>query len=439
MNDAAIAALIEQEALRQKEGLEMIPSENYVSPDVLRAMGSILTNKYSEGYPGRRYYGGNEFIDQIERIAQDRAKDLFGVPYANVQPYSGSPANSAVLFALLEPGDTIMGLALTSGGHLTHGHPKVTFSGKYFHSVQYTVRPDTGEIDYDEVERLAEQYKPKLIICGLTAYSYILDFERFSRIAESVGAYLMADIAHIAGLVVAGAHPSPVPWAHIVTTTTHKTLRGPRGAMILVTDRGLLKDEKLGEKIDKAIIPGMQGGPHNHTTAAIAVALNEAAQPEFKLYGRQIVRNADELADALITEGIPVVGGGTENHLLLLDLVSILGPGGGYLAEYALDCAGITVNKNTIPGEPCSPFYPSGIRCGTPTLTTRGMKEKDMVLVAMWMAKVFQLIRHLRLPTEKEQRKEFLLQGKQEIAQMAPLHAIKREVCAFASTFPVFA
>lgn len=434
--DAEINRLIALEKKRQKTGLEMIPSENYVSSEVRKAMGSILTNKYSEGYPNRRYYGGNQFIDQIELLAQNRAKKIFGVEYANVQPYSGSPANNAVLFALLNPGDTIIGLALTSGGHLTHGHPRVTFSGRYFRSVQYSVNPKTGAIDYDEVERLAKKERPKLVICGLTSYPYRLDFKRFGDIADSVGAYLMADIAHIAGLVIAGVHPSPVPYAHVVTTTTHKTLRGPRGAMILVTKKGIKKDPKICEKIDKAIIPGMQGGPHNHTTAGIAVALKEASRPDFQRYGKQIVCNAKALAEELIKRDIHLVGDGTQNHLMLLDLVSIFGPGGGHFVEYALNQAGITVNRNTIPGEPSSPFYPSGIRLGTPPLTTRGMKEKEMKRIAQWIVQVIDAVRHFRLPVDQEKRKTYLGEAKKEISKNPVLKKIRREVSIFASAFP---
>ncbi len=438
-SDHEISALLESERKRQKEGLEMIPSENYVSPAVMEAMGSILTNKYSEGYPYKRYYGGNEFIDEIETIAIERAKKIFGVPHANVQPYSGSPANSAAEFAILEPGETLLGFALAAGGHLTHGVPKVTFSGKYFKSVQYGVDPKTGKIDYDEVERLAKTHKPKLIICGLTAYPYIVDFKRFGQIADSVNAYLMADIAHIAGLVIAGAHPSPVPYAHVVTTTTHKTLRGPRGAIILVTKKGLKKDPELADKVDKAIFPGLQGGPHDHTTAAIAVALKEASTASFKNYGKQIARNAKVLAEQLRNQGLTLVSGGTQNHLMLVDLVPIFGPGGGYFAQYALDTAGITLNKNTIPGEPASPFYPSGIRLGTPALTTRGMKERDMKKVAAWIAQALDAVKVYRLPQEKEKRKPYMDTFKKAIHGNAKLKKIRSEVKKFASKYPIFA
>lgn len=437
--DKEIYNWIKKEEGRQKTGLEMIPSENYVSSAVLEAMGSILTNKYSEGYPHKRYYGGNHFIDEIEIIAQERAKKLFKVPHANVQAYSGSPANSAVLFAILEPGDTLMGLALISGGHLTHGVPKVTFSGKYFRSVQYGVNPESGEIDYDEVENLAKREKPKLIICGLTAYSYILDFRRFGQIADRIGAYLMADIAHIAGLVISGSHPSPVPFVHIVTTTTHKTLRGPRGAIIMVTKKGVEKDKELPEKIDKAVFPGLQGGPHDHTTAAIAIALKEASQQSFKKYGQQIVKNAKTLAKELIKNGFKLVGNGTQNHLILIDLIPHLGPGGGYFAQFALDEAGITLNKNTIPGEPSSPFYPSGVRLGTPALTTRGMKENEMVKIAGWYKRVIEIINDYKLPKNKEERKSYLEKFRKDVERSKEIQKIRIKVKNFASKFPIFA
>lgn len=437
--DSQINNLIKKEAVRQKTGLEMIPSENYVSPAVLEAMGSILTNKYSEGYPYKRYYGGNEFIDEIETIAIERAKKLFGVEHVNVQPYSGSPANSAVQFAILEPGETLLGFKLSAGGHLTHGMPKVTFSGNYFKSVQYGVDSKTGKIDYDEVEHLAKTEKPKLIICGLTAYPYMLDFKRFGAIADSVGAYLMADIAHIAGLVISGAHPSPVPYVHVVTTTTHKTLRGPRGAMIMVTKKGIKKDPELADKIDKAVFPGLQGGPHDHTTAAIAVCLKEAATVSFKKYGNQIAKNAKALAQNLMKENLKLVSDGTQNHLMLVDLTTIFGPGGGYFAQYALDEAGITLNKNTIPGEPSSPFYPSGIRLGTPALTTRGMKEKEMKRIASWIARALDAVNNYRLPSEKEKRKAYLDIFKKEVHKNTKLKKIRTEIKQFASKYPIFA
>jgi glycine hydroxymethyltransferase len=388
MDDKEIEALIRAEAERQRSGLEMIPSENHTSPEVLKALGSRLTDKYSEGYPGKRYYGGCEVVDKIENLARERAKKLFGVSHANVQPYSGSPANLAVYYALLDPGDTVLGLHLYFGGHMTHGL-KVNFSGTYYRSVHYHTGKD-GYLDYQEIEKLAAQEKPKLIVAGATAYPRIFDWQRLRQIADSCHAWLLADISHIAGLVVAGEHPSPVGLAHVITTTTHKTLRGPRGAMILCNGNpsNPLKavertPENLPTLIDRAIIPGLQGGPHNHQTAAIAVALYEASLPSFKVYGRQIVKNAKKLADELISKGFKLVTGGTDNHLILIDLTNkkIIGTD----AEAALSMAGITVNKNTVPFDPRPPFSPSGIRLGTPALTTRGMKEKEMVKVADWI------------------------------------------------------
>ncbi|HTH72336.1 MAG TPA: serine hydroxymethyltransferase [Candidatus Pristimantibacillus sp.] len=388
MVDKEIEELIAAEVKRQSTGLEMIPSENHTSREVLNALGSRLTDKYSEGYPGKRYYGGCEVVDKVENLARDRAKKLFGVSHANVQPYSGSPANMAVYFALADPGDTVMGMALYFGGHMTHGL-KVNFSGKWFNSVQYNTGHD-GLLDYGAMAELVKENKPKLIFVGATAYPRIFDWKRLREIADLTGAFLIADISHIAGLVVAGAHPSPVGFADVVTTTTHKTLRGPRGAMILCNGNPsdpLKKAERTRENlptlIDRAIIPGLQGGPHNHQTAAIAVALHEAAQPEFKEYGHQIVKNAKRLADKLMGKGYQLVTGGTDNHLLLVDLTN-KGVKGAE-AEAALGLAGITVNKNTVPFDPRSPFDPSGIRMGTPALTTRGLKEAEMDQVADWI------------------------------------------------------
>lgn len=382
MNDKRIFSLIEKEAKRQKETLMMIPSENYASREVLLALGSILQNKYAEGYPGRRYYQGQEFIDKIEKLAIERAKKLFKVPHANVQPYSGSPANAAVYFALLNRGDKIMGLGLSSGGHLTHGHPKITFSGKYFESCHYQV-DQNGLINYDQVEELAVKIKPKIIVTGTTSYSRLLDFARFSRIADKVGAYLLADIAHIVGLVIAGVHPSPVFDADIITTTTHKSLRGPRGAIIMVTNKGLAKDRDLSVKIDRAVFPGLQGGPHENNIAAIAVALSEANKEAFRRYGRQVVANAYCLAQGLIKQGFNLVSGGTDNHLMVIDLrnkqIS------GKEAARVLENAGITVNANSIPFDPNPPLTPSGIRLGTPALTSRGMGKKEMEQIAQWI------------------------------------------------------
>lgn len=433
--DPQIKKLIDLELVRQTDGLEMIPSENYASAEVREAMGSILTNKYSEGYPGKRYYGGNEVIDEIETLTQERAKKLFGVEYVNVQPHSGSPANFAVYLATMNPGDTFMGLNLPDGGHLTHGW-KLSATARFFTSVPYHVRAD-GHVDFDEIWSLAKEHKPKLIWCGATAYVYKLEFAKFAEIADSIGAYLAADIAHISGLVVAGAHPSPVKYVDIVTTTTHKTLRGPRGGMIMVTKKGLAKDPDLANKVDKAIIPGFQGGPHNHQTAAIAVALKEAATPAFKKYGVQVVKNGKALAKTLLDEGLKLVGNGTENHLILIDLVPIFEAGGGYFGQYALEIAGITVNKNTIPKDPGSPIYPSGVRLGTPAITTRGMKEKDMVKVGKWIARALQEVKQYRLPSDKTKRVEYMKKMKYEAKKNKKLQKIALEIKAFCKKFPL--
>ncbi|MBP7837140.1 serine hydroxymethyltransferase [Candidatus Saccharibacteria bacterium] len=387
-NDDEIQTLIDAEHLRQSSGLEMIPSENHASKDVMAALGSCLTDKYSEGYPGKRYYGGCEYVDQIENIARERAKKLFGVDHANVQAYSGSPANQAVLSALLEPGDTVMGLHLYYGGHLTHGL-KINFSGTFYKSVQYHTGKD-GFLDYEEMAAMAKKEQPKLLVVGATAYPRIFDWKKLREIADISGAFLLADISHISGLVVGGVHPSPVGIADVITTTTHKTLRGPRGALILANgnpSQPLKKVEKRKENIptliDRAVFPGLQGGPHNHQTAAIAVALKEASTASFNTYASQIVTNAQTLAGALTSKGYQLVTGGTDNHLLLIDLTNKNIPGA--VAETALSKAGITVNKNTVPFDQRSPFDPSGIRLGTPALTTRGMKEAQMVQVADWI------------------------------------------------------
>lgn len=377
--DPEVSKAIDQELNRQRNKLELIASENIVSKAVMAAQGSVLTNKYAEGYPGKRYYGGCEYVDVVEQLAIDRAKELFGAGYANVQPHSGAQANMAVFFALLTPGDTVMGMNLTDGGHLTHGSP-VNMSGKYFKIVPYGVSEKTEMLDYDEIQRIANECKPKLIVAGASAYARTIDFQRMAEIAHSVGAYLMVDMAHIAGLVAAGLHPSPVPYADVVTTTTHKTLRGPRGGLILC------KDEEFGKQFNKAIFPGIQGGPLMHVIAAKAVALKEALSPEFKAYAQQIVKNAKALADTLQADGFRIVSGGTDNHLMLVDLTSknITGK----LAQNLLDEVGITANKNTIPFEKLSPFVTSGIRLGSPALTTRGFKEEDMVEVANIIALV---------------------------------------------------
>ena len=432
--DTQIAKLIKAEEKRQTEVLEMIPSENYTSQAVMEALGTVFTNKYSEGYPKKRYYQGNAIVDEVEILAQERAKKLFGVPHVNVQPYSGSPANTAIYFALCEPlKDKIMGLSLASGGHLTHG-AAVAISGKYFKAVPYELDKD-GTLDYGAIEKLAQKEKPKIIVCGFTAYPRIIDFARFSQIADSVGAYLLADISHIAGLVAAGAHPSPVPHAHIVMTTTHKTLRGPRGAMIMVTDRGLKKDPDLADKIDKAVFPGLQGGPHDNQTAAIAVALKEASMPEFKKYAAQIVKNSKTLASSLSTFHFDLSGGGSENHLILIDLQSK--KVNGAIGAIALEVAGIVVNKNAIPQDPMPPFYPSGIRLGTPATTTRGMKEAEMKKIAGWINQSIDEIRNEKLPDVKEKRADFIKDFKTRIAKNKNLLKIAQEVKTFCAKFPI--
>ncbi len=371
--DLELKKAIDSELSRQRNKLELIASENIVSRAVMEAQGSVLTNKYAEGYPGKRYYGGCECVDVVEQLAIDRAKKVFGAAYANVQPHSGAQANMAVFFALLTPGDTVMGMNLTDGGHLTHGSP-VNMSGTYFKIVPYGVSKETETIDYDELEKQAVAAKPKMIVAGASAYARIIDFPRLAEIAKKVGAYLMVDIAHIAGLVAAGLHPSPIPYADVVTTTTHKTLRGPRGGLILS------KDEEFGKKFNKAIFPGIQGGPLMHVIAAKAVALGEALKPEFVEYQRQVLKNAKTLADSLTKNGFRIVTGGTDNHLMLVDLRSKNLT--GKEAQNLLDEVGITANKNTIPFEPLSPFVTSGIRLGSPALTTRGFKEDDMREVA---------------------------------------------------------
>ena len=378
--DPELAASFESELRRQRENIELIASENYVSPAVMAAMGSIFTNKYAEGYPGRRYYGGCEYVDVAENLARDRACALYGAEHANVQPHSGAQANAAVYFALLKPGDTIMGMALDNGGHLTHGSP-ANLSGAYFNVIPYGVSPETGRIDYDDVLRLAMENRPKLIVAGASAYPRSIDFARFREIADVCGAYLMVDMAHIAGLVAAGEHMNPVPYADVVTTTTHKTLRGPRGGMILCR-------EKYAKAIDKAIFPGTQGGPLMHVIAAKAVCFKEAATDEFKDYQKQIVKNAQAMAQRFRERGIRLVSGGTDNHLMLVDLSDREMT--GKTLEKLLDRAHITVNKNTVPGEKRSPFITSGIRVGTPAATTRGMREPEMVEIADMIADVIE-------------------------------------------------
>jgi glycine hydroxymethyltransferase len=375
--DAQVAGLIVQEARRQATKLQLIPSENYASRAVMEACGSVLTNKYSEGYPGRRYYEGQQVVDQVELLAIQRARDLFGVEHANVQPYSGSPANLAIYLAYCQPGDTVMGMALPMGGHLTHGW-NVSITGKWFRPVQYTVRRDTGIVDLDEVRDLARRERPKLIFCGGTAIPRTIEFAGFAEIAREVGAILVADIAHVAGLVAGGAHPSPVGHAEVISTTTHKTLRGPRGAMLLC-------GSEHAQALDRAVFPGLQGGPHDHITAGIAVALHEAAQPRFRDYAVQVVANAKRLAEVLAERGFDLVSGGTDNHLLLIDLT---GKGvEGKPAAQGLDRAGLVTNYNTVPYDPRKPFNPSGVRLGTPSVTSRGMGQAEMELIGRWIDK----------------------------------------------------
>ena len=394
-SDPEVAKHVGSELNRQREKLELIASENIVSPAVLAAQGSVLTNKYAEGYPGKRYYGGCEFVDEVETLAIERAKKLFGAEYANVQPHSGAQANMAVFFALLQPGDTVMGMNLNDGGHLTHGSP-VNMSGKYFKIVPYGVDKETETIDYDALEAQAKECKPKLIVAGASAYARTLDFPRLAQIAHGVGAYLMVDIAHIAGLVAAGEHPSPIPYADVVTTTTHKTLRGPRGGMILC------KDAEFGKQFNKAVFPGIQGGPLMHVIAAKAVALGEALKPEFKEYAKQVIKNAAVLAKILQEEGFRIVSGGTDNHLMLVDLTNkgITGK----VAQTVLDEVNITANRNTIPFEPLSPFVTSGLRLGTPALTTRGFKEADLQEVGKIIALVLSDVENEEKKAEARKR-----------------------------------
>jgi glycine hydroxymethyltransferase len=432
--DPKIYQLIKDEEKRQREVLEMIPSENYTSSDVLEALGTVLNNKYSEGYPKKRYYQGNAVVDEVEILAEERAKKLFNVPYVNVQPLSGSVMNLAVYFALLEPlKGKIMGLSLAFGGHLTHGQPQSS-SGKFFKSTLFTLGKD-GKFDFDTIEKQALKERPDIIVCGFTAYPRIIDFKKFGEIADKAGAYLLADVSHIAGLIVAGVHPSPVAYAHIVTTTTHKTLRGPRGALIMVTNKGIKKDPDLPKKIDSAIIPGLQGGPHDNQTAAIAVSLLEASKPAFKKYGKQIVANSKALARELLKYGFDLVSGGSDNHLILIDLrnkdVS------GAVAALALETAGIVVNKNGVPFDTLPPFYPSGIRLGTPAITTRGLKEKEMEKVAKWMNEAVEESKKYKLPSEKEVRTKAFKEFKTQIPQNKKLLKIAKEVKKLTSRFPL--
>jgi glycine hydroxymethyltransferase len=424
--DPDVAAALDHETLRQHEGLEMIASENFVSEAVLEAAGSIFTNKYAEGYPGRRYYGGCEYADVVENLARDRAKQIFGGDHINVQPHSGSQANASAFAAVLQPGDTILGLDLSHGGHLTHGH-RLSFSGKLYRTTFYHVRRDTETIDYDELESIALQEKPKVIIGGASAYPRLWDFARMRQIADKVGAYYIFDMAHIAGLVAGGAHPSPVPHAHITTTTTHKTLRGPRAGLIIVGKDmviGTKPDQTLSKEVDRAVFPGQQGGPLMHIVAAKAVSFAEVLRPEFRTYAAQIVSNARALAEGMQQAGYRLVSGGTDNHLMLVDVFEkgILGSE----AELALGKAGITVNKNSIPWDTNPPLKPSGIRVGTPALTTRGMKEAEMRVIATWIAKALEL--------RNDDAALDRIRG--EVAEMAnqfPLYAWRRAPVAVAS------
>ncbi|MFH1591378.1 MAG: serine hydroxymethyltransferase [archaeon] len=433
--DPEVYKAIKNETTRQNEGLEMIPSENFVSKAVLEALGSVFTNKYSEGYSHKRYYGGNENVDVIEDLAIARAKKLFGVEHVNVQPLSGSPANFAVYMATCKPGDTIMGLNLSDGGHITHGL-KVNASAIFYKSVPYHVKPD-GYFDLEGFRKLAIEHKPKLIWCGITAYPRLVPFDEFAKVADEVGAYLAADIAHISGLVATGVHPDPVPHVHIVTTTTHKTLRGPRGGMIMVTKKGLEKDPDLAKKVDKAIFPGLQGGPHDHQIAALAVTLKEAMDPSFIDYSKRIVANCKALAASMMESGLKLVTDGTDNHMVLLDLTPS-GKGRGLYAQEALELAGITVNKNTIPADPASPFYPSGVRLGTPALTTRGMKEPEMKVIGEWIASVVKEIEGFEMPDDKEKRKDAISDFREKIKDNKELPRIREEVRVLCNRFPLY-
>ena len=389
--DEALWAAMEHEVKRQEEHIELIASENYASPRVMQAQGSVLTNKYAEGYPARRYYGGCENVDVAEQLAIDRVKQIFGAEYANVQPHSGSQANAAVYMALCQPGDTVLGMSLAHGGHLTHGS-KVSFSGKIYNAVQYGLNDDTGEVDYDEVQRLADEHKPKMIVAGFSAYSRVMDWNRFRTIADSVGAYLFVDMAHVAGLIAAGVYPNPIDVADVVTSTTHKTLRGPRGGIILAGANSVMKNVDIAKKLNSAIFPGSQGGPLMHVIAAKAVAFKEAMEPEFETYQKQVIVNAKAMAEVVIKRGFKVVSGGTDNHLFLWDLIE---QGlTGKEVEAALGFGHITVNKNAVPNDPQSPFVTSGIRVGTPAMTTRGFNEEDSKNLASWMCDIIDSIKN---------------------------------------------
>ncbi len=432
--DSQIFELINKEKKRQEETLMMIPSENLASKAVEEAVGSCLGNKYAEGYPFRRYYQGQEFVDQIETLAIERAKKVFGVPYVNVQPYSGSPANTAVYFALIKPGDTIMGLSLAHGGHLTHGAP-VSLSGAYFRSVSYGLDKN-GIIDYKTVEKMALAEKPKIIVAGVTAYPPQVDWKRFAEIADKVGTYLLADISHLSGLIASGAYPSPVPYVHIIMTTTHKTLRGPRGAMIMVTDKGMKKDPEIGKKINKAVFPGLQGGPHINNIAGIAVALKEASSARYKKYAQQIMKNAKVLAQTLKEHDFNLISGGTASHLILVDLSNknVI----GNLAAEALEAANIVLNRNSVPFDTKPPFYPSGIRMGTPGITSRGMKEPEMKKIGLWINEVIEDVAKIKkeMKIEFEQEKKATIR-KEIIARSKKVKEVKKQVLALCKKFPI--
>ncbi|WP_421863228.1 serine hydroxymethyltransferase [Motiliproteus sp.] len=413
--DPALWAAIEQEEVRQEAHIELIASENYTSARVMQAQGTLLTNKYAEGYPEKRYYGGCEHVDVVEQLAIDRAKELFGADYANVQPHSGSQANAAVYMALVNPGDTVLGMSLAHGGHLTHGS-HVNFSGKIYNAVQYGLNEATGEIDYDQVEALAREHQPKMIVAGFSAYSQIVDWARFRQIADEVGAYLFVDMAHVAGLVAAGLYPNPLPYADVVTTTTHKTLRGPRGGLILAQDNGHSDLNELVKKLNSAVFPGGQGGPLMHVIAAKAVAFKEALSPEFKTYQQQVVRNAQAMAEVFIERGYDVVSGGTENHLFLLSLIKQGLTGKD--ADAALGSACITVNKNAVPNDPQSPFVTSGLRIGSPVITTRGMKEQQCRELSGWIADI--------------------LDAMQSGSADAAIAEVKQKVASLCADYPVY-
>ncbi len=434
ITDPQVYRLLKAEQQRQAETLMLIPSENHTSVAVRTVVGSCLQDKYCEGFPGRRYYQGQVNFDKLERLCQERAKKLFGVPYVNVQPLSGAPANSAVYFALLNPGDKMMGLRMDHGGHMTHGLA-ANFSGRYFQPVFYYVNKE-GFIDYEAMAKLARRQRPKLIIAGITAYPRLLDFEKFARLAEEIDAWLLADVSHLAGLIAAGVYPSPVAHAHLVTTTTHKTLRGPRGAMIMVTAKGLKKDPDLPSKIERAIFPGLQGGPHENNIAGIAVALKEASRPAFKTYARQIILNAKTLAETLAKAGLRLCAGGTDTHLILLDLR----PSGlsGKLAAEALEAAGMVTNYNSIPWDPAPPFFPSGLRLGTPAITSQGMKTVQMRLIGNWLAAVLQetsaVKKKLKISLAEEKQKAI---REKIIRETKNLKAIKAKVKKLCRRFPI--